>query len=64
MDFVNFAAVEFVGAIEAQRAFERRERRWLCAWRQLERTEVTATEIRPLVIKAVTADDATSKRAA
>lgn len=39
MDLVNFAPVEFVGAIEAQRAFERDQRKWLRAWRALERAE-------------------------
>jgi hypothetical protein len=64
MDFVNFAAVEVVGAIEAQRAFERRERKWLRAWRQLGQTGVTPAEIRPLVITPVTTDDVPAKRAA
>jgi hypothetical protein len=43
MDFVNAAAVEYVGAIEAQREHERRERKWLRAWRQLEREGLDAS---------------------
>jgi hypothetical protein len=35
VDFTNFAAVEFVGAIEAQRALDRRDRKWLVLWREL-----------------------------
>jgi hypothetical protein len=37
MDFTNFAAVEFVGAIEAQRDFDRIQRRWLVLWYDLRR---------------------------
>lgn len=35
MDFTNLAAVEFVGAIEAQRALDRKTRRWLVQWNDL-----------------------------
>jgi hypothetical protein len=61
MDFVNFAAVEFVGAIEAQRAFERKQRKWLQAWRMLERTGGTQAEIKLAVIAS---DPPPMKRAA
>lgn len=37
MDFTNFAAVEFVGAIQAQRDHERRQRKWLYLWQDLRR---------------------------
>ena len=37
MDFTNFAAVEFVGAIEAQRDYERQQRKWLLKWHDLRR---------------------------
>lgn len=35
MDFTNLAAVEFVGAIEAERSVERRKRKWLIQWLDL-----------------------------
>ena len=35
MDFTNFALIELAGALEAQRDHERRERRWLLAWRRM-----------------------------
>jgi hypothetical protein len=37
MDFTNLAAVEFVGAIEAQRDHERKQRKWLLQWHDLRR---------------------------
>ena len=64
MDFVNFAAVEFVGAIEAQRAFERGQRKWLRAWRQLERTGMPSTEIKPVVLRDPAGEPETSERRA
>ncbi len=37
MDFTNFAAVEFVGAIQAQRDYEQKQRKWLYLWQDLRR---------------------------
>jgi len=37
MDFTNFAPVEFVGAVEAQREHDRNQRKWLVAWHDLRR---------------------------
>ena len=39
MDFTNFAAVEFVGAIQAQRDYERKQRKWLYMWQDLRRAD-------------------------
>ena len=36
MDFTNFALIELAGALEAQRDHERRERKWLLAWRRMQ----------------------------
>lgn len=47
MDFVNFATVEFVGAIEAQRKYERDQRKWLRAWRKLERSQAKPSVVQP-----------------
>lgn len=39
MDFTNFASIEFVGAIQAQREFDRSQRKWLFRWRDLRRAD-------------------------
>lgn len=62
MDFVNAAAVEFVGAIEAQRAFERGQRKWLRAWRELERAE--REQPAPIALPVAKADEIRERRAA
>lgn len=36
MDFTNFALIELAGALEAQRAHERRQRKWLLLWRRMQ----------------------------
>lgn len=47
MDFTNFAAVEFVGAIEAQREHERRQRKWLLRWYDLQRAAAARARSAP-----------------
>ena len=47
MDFTNFAAVEFVGAIEAQRAYDRRQRKWLLRWHDLRRAATARARSAP-----------------
>ncbi|MBI5289103.1 MAG: hypothetical protein HY873_09035 [Chloroflexi bacterium] len=37
MDFTNFAGIEFVHAIEAQREFDRNQKKWLVQWHELRR---------------------------
>ena len=37
MDFTNFAGIEFVHAIEAQREFDREQKKWLIQWHELRR---------------------------
>jgi len=37
MDFANFAGIEFVHAIEAQREFDRDQKKWLIQWHELRR---------------------------
>lgn len=36
MDFASFALIELAGALEAQRADDRRKSKWLLQWRQLQ----------------------------
>ena len=50
MDFANFAAVEFVGAIEAQRDYERSQRKWLLRWREMRRAAADRARSAPIVI--------------
>jgi hypothetical protein len=62
VDFVNLATVEFVGAIEAQRAYERGQRRWLLAWRRLH--QEARDQATPISIPVVKPDESSEKRAA
>ncbi len=39
MDFTNLAGIEFVRAIEAQREYDRSQKKWLLEWRDLQRAE-------------------------
>lgn len=36
VDFASFALIELAGALEAQRADDRRKSKWLLQWRQLQ----------------------------
>lgn len=48
MDFTNFALIELAGALEAQRADDRRRGRWILLWRKLQQeAEVSASEAAP-----------------
>ncbi|HLB23965.1 MAG TPA: hypothetical protein VJP07_07705 [Dehalococcoidia bacterium] len=37
MDFANFAGIEFVQAIEAEREHDREQKKWLFLWQDLRR---------------------------
>jgi hypothetical protein len=46
MEFASFAIIELAGALEAQRAHDRRRSKWLLQWRQLQDEAGEAAPIR------------------
>jgi hypothetical protein len=48
MDFANFAGIEFVRAIQAQREHDRSQKKWLVAWRDLQREARAPQPPKPL----------------
>jgi hypothetical protein len=48
MDFTNFALIELAGALEAQRAYDRDQGKWLTLWRKMQgEAEATAVATKP-----------------